>query len=453
MPGAVIAIDQARPGPSVSHGSPGVARKDLWVGWEVQLLDGAGGNTQWEWSLLYVPPGSAVQLSGADPQGVAHTANPTFTPDLPGTYRVRLITNSGGPGNIQIKIVRVRFDINGDLAWNGWALPAFGESDGESNYPGNLIAWAEVFEYIFTDIRGMFADIGSMLPAPAVEDVGRVLTVTAAGVASWQPPAPIGFSDGIAFPVDGTFSITQDILAVSGTPFGALISAQSAFPGDTVGGGSLTLKGGDPGDALSRAGDVYIDLGAIVSGESARFRLMADDSLVLLCYASVGYTTISAPLTLSLSSSAETYVYGVSRCQIGVGSNLVNMTSSGIELNSSVVAYQSGCQRVPTPTGGTIGGSSITPNFALAGDELQYTLTQATTTLNAPTNIRHGVVYTFKLTQGSANRTVTWNSVYRFGSASSVLSTTSGAIDYFVFKGDTSGTPSLRLLYAAKGVQ
>lgn len=139
MPGAVIVADQARPGETISHGSPGVARNDLWVGWSVQLLDGAGGNNTYEWSFLTLPPGSAAALSGADGQGVSHEASPTFIPDYPGTYRVRFQTNGGGPGNLQIRVFRVRYDDNGDLIDDGWILPAHGEMAGESNYPGNLV--------------------------------------------------------------------------------------------------------------------------------------------------------------------------------------------------------------------------------------------------------------------------------------------------------------------------
>lgn len=179
MPGAVIVADQARPGPSISYGTPGVARNDLWVGWLIQLHDGAGGNAQWNWTLLAAPTGSAAQLSGDT------TATPTFTPDLPGTYRIMLITQGGGPGNIQILVLRVRYDIGGVLVYRGWALPAFGEQDGESNYNGNAIAWAEPLEFIFADINDTLDTLSNTLPSPGVGDVGKVLKATAVGVATW----------------------------------------------------------------------------------------------------------------------------------------------------------------------------------------------------------------------------------------------------------------------------
>src|SRR5882672_3425186 len=131
MSGALLVIDQVRPGPTISPGTPGVARNDLWQAQQIQLHDGAEGNSSWQWELLAIPPGSASTLTGAT------TSSPVFTPDLPGTYRIQLITNGGGPGNIQIKVARVRYDAAGALVNRGWALPAYGEQAGEANYPGN----------------------------------------------------------------------------------------------------------------------------------------------------------------------------------------------------------------------------------------------------------------------------------------------------------------------------
>lgn len=109
-------------------GLPGVARYDLWVGQLVQLSDGAGGNSSWEWALLDTPAGSTAALSATN------ISNPTFTPDLPGTYRILLRTNGGGPGNTQIRVARCLYDSSGVLLNRGLVLPALGEVEGESNY-------------------------------------------------------------------------------------------------------------------------------------------------------------------------------------------------------------------------------------------------------------------------------------------------------------------------------
>ena len=146
MPGAIIAIDQARPGPSTSFGAPGVARNDLWEGRVITVRSTQGGNGKFSWSILAAPPGSAATLSGAD------TATATFTPDLPGSYRVQLVTNGGGSGNVQVLIAAVRYDTNGVLVNYGWRVPAFGEVPAEDNFLGQTLGWSEAMHYIFSDL-------------------------------------------------------------------------------------------------------------------------------------------------------------------------------------------------------------------------------------------------------------------------------------------------------------
>lgn len=145
MGGAIIVIDQPT---GAGSGTPGVARQDLWQSQQVNLSVGIGGNTAFQWDLLDIPPGSASSLTGPT------TATPHFTPDLIGTYRIQLITNGGGTGNVQILVARVRFTSVGALASRGWAPPAFGERNGESNYGGNIRGWAQELEFILADILG-----------------------------------------------------------------------------------------------------------------------------------------------------------------------------------------------------------------------------------------------------------------------------------------------------------
>lgn len=144
MSGAVIVIDQLS---GAGAGTPGVARDDLWLMQEVTLRCGTSGNSSYLWSLLSVPAGSAATLDAPE----QHTCR--FVPDLVGTYRVRLITNGGGPGNIQVLVIRVRFDSAGEVVRRGWAYPAVGETVGENNFEGNDRSWAKAIEDIFEDIR------------------------------------------------------------------------------------------------------------------------------------------------------------------------------------------------------------------------------------------------------------------------------------------------------------
>lgn len=154
MPGAIIVIDQDRPGPTLSEGSAGVARDDLWVGHAVRLRVGTSGNTTYSWGILDRPQGSGATLQNAD------TATPSFTPDLPGSYRVQLITNGGGPGNVQVRIAACTFDAAGAVVNRGWRIPAYGETPSEANFGGQARGWSEAMDVILADVRTALTEGG-----------------------------------------------------------------------------------------------------------------------------------------------------------------------------------------------------------------------------------------------------------------------------------------------------
>jgi hypothetical protein len=112
MPGAVILMNQPT---GAGPGILGVARRDGWRGRQIELVVGTSGNSSINWSLLSTPLGSAAVLANPD------QLTATFTPDVLGTYRIQLVTNGGGPGNVQVLVFRVRYDTNGVLAYRGWA--------------------------------------------------------------------------------------------------------------------------------------------------------------------------------------------------------------------------------------------------------------------------------------------------------------------------------------------
>lgn len=147
MPGAIIAIDQDQGAPS--FGTPGVARNDLRLGRLTTVRSTASGNISYAWSLLDKPPGSAVTL------GTPTAQDATFTPDLPGSYRVQLVTNGGGPGNVQILVAAVTKDFNGLTVNRGWRIPALGEVVPENNFNGQDRGWDEALRYIFNDFLTM----------------------------------------------------------------------------------------------------------------------------------------------------------------------------------------------------------------------------------------------------------------------------------------------------------
>lgn len=199
MAGAVIVANQAD---GAGDGSPGIARNDLWLSQEIQLVVGTAGNTSIEWALLDSPDGSAATLADSSQSGGGPYADCTFTPDLPGTYRVQLVTNGGGPGNVQILVLRVRYNSSGVLVNRGWALPAKGEIEGESNYNGNMRAWAEVFEFIFADILEiMTGSLGPpvrfVFPGVAGLQTTDVSTFTTVGALSFNAGTDVPTGGGI----------------------------------------------------------------------------------------------------------------------------------------------------------------------------------------------------------------------------------------------------------------
>ncbi len=144
MPGAIIVADQPA---GAGSGTPGQARQDLWQSQVVNLSVSTSGNTGFSWELLDRPPGSATSLS------TPNSSTSSFTPDVVGTYRIRLSVNGGGAGNVQIRVFRCRFDNAGTLVNRGWALPALGEAGiDENNYNGNVRGTDQVLRFIFDDL-------------------------------------------------------------------------------------------------------------------------------------------------------------------------------------------------------------------------------------------------------------------------------------------------------------
>lgn len=171
MPGAIIAIDQDRPGPTVSTGTAGVARKDLWVGQVVNPRNTTTGNTNPQWTLLDKPFGSAATLSGAT------TNTCSFTPDLPGSYRLQLVVNGGGPGNSHIIIAACTYDVAGVLVERGWRLPALYEGPNENNFGGQTRGWDEAWQVIKTDLLAVLTAVLSDVDGLTSTTDGLVIDV------------------------------------------------------------------------------------------------------------------------------------------------------------------------------------------------------------------------------------------------------------------------------------
>lgn len=80
----------------------GASRDDLVIGTAVTLTS-IGAASTYNWSLVYVPEGSAAAFTGS----TTAVSPGTFTPDLEGAYLIRLITDVG-TGSEDTQYVRLR---------------------------------------------------------------------------------------------------------------------------------------------------------------------------------------------------------------------------------------------------------------------------------------------------------------------------------------------------------
>lgn len=264
---AIFAIDQSRPGPS--PGTPGVPRKDIWEGWQVNLRS-TGSAISYQWILLDRPPASSAALTNA----TSATAN--ITPDVVGTYRVLLITSGGGPGNIMVLVFRVRFDNTGALVNRGWALPALGETAAEDNFDGLNRGWAEFWEEVLPDILAAISSFsgtlaGEVTGPTSATVVSKISTKALAGVPTsgqfltyngtnlvWAAITP--FTPGGDLSGSG---VSQTVIGIQGRPVSATAPSTGQFYswdgsqfaiGTTIGTNTLTAGGIDSSGALALGG-------------------------------------------------------------------------------------------------------------------------------------------------------------------------------------------------------
>ena len=162
------------------------------------------GVRSWRWELLDVPKGSAAVLSNPT------AAAPTFTPDLVGSYFVRLTVNGGQQGEVQDRIAAVR-DFRGgagSLPAMGFRIMAAGE-EAQAN-------WASA------DGKGYYRDLVDLLDA--VKAMYTLVDLGGAGGEANTTSNEGGFAElalpksGVNLPFrtiqssDGSLNVTQNAL-------------------------------------------------------------------------------------------------------------------------------------------------------------------------------------------------------------------------------------------------
>ena len=226
MPGAIILANQPS---GAGAGTPGEARKDLWLTKVVNLSVSTSGNSSFSWTMLAKPLASAATLS------TPTASTSSFTPDVVGTYRIQLVTNGGGVGNEQTLVYRARYTSTGALANRGWAYPAFGEIDIESNYGGNQRGWAEDLDFILEDVRANLNKSNNLvLDSTVTPDDNTFNTFASAITAANAIEGPV-FID-----VRGNYSVTS----------GAYDLTEIRFTGKTDGDSVIIFSGSSTLTAL-----------------------------------------------------------------------------------------------------------------------------------------------------------------------------------------------------------
>jgi hypothetical protein len=253
------------------------------------------------------------------------------------------------------------------------------------------------------------------------------------------------FPDGITFPADGNYSITQARAEDGTAPGAANLKAQSAPSDEAVDGAPIRLSGGDPGAVGNLGGGVVTELGPAVGDTTAPLsvQMLGSEIMRLLRYNGTAAVRAAGSLVLQLYSSTR-IVLQTTICS-------ASLTEAGREFGLAFVKRftMDGGQRQVLPAGGSSASGTLNLDFDVS-EKWSYTLT-GNATFAAPTNVLSGATYTIKLTQdGTGNRTASWNSVFKFGSLSGTLSTAAGAVDIFVFEGSPSG--NLHCILASKGV-
>jgi len=187
---ALIVFDQGGPGPA------GQAFEGTVAGGLVTITnDDDTDVNSYEFTMLDVPPGSAVptgsMTSGAPPSSA------TFTPDVPGSYRVQLEVTGTSTSGTDIRcfgIRNARGIIIPPYQRNPNPLPLLGTGiagakPDEQNYGGQARGWAgdrssgqlEQFFQTYDDLPYKYISTPGFIASPGVEEPFYVVNMTAIG--------------------------------------------------------------------------------------------------------------------------------------------------------------------------------------------------------------------------------------------------------------------------------
>ena len=183
---ASIRIDQ-HTHPTVPIGQPGQARDDLVLGQPVTARNSDDTDVvRWAWALVDRPLSSSAALSSVTAPQV------TFTPDVAGSYLLRLSVDDGVEGQIDLKVAAVRDSL-------GKRYPATAEDASSTNWPTNdSKGWGKDAEQI---LRGLASPqlLAGVMPETIPVAASTVITIGGLGLpTSLAQIDDVGFVDLVA---------------------------------------------------------------------------------------------------------------------------------------------------------------------------------------------------------------------------------------------------------------
>lgn len=255
---AAVQIQVDQPGAGIPVGTPGQAREDMKLGFPALLSAFGGPYLGYQWTIIDKAVDIVAGIQSAAALSAPSASISNMLPiDLPGTYLVQLVVDSGsGLGATEDDIASITFyagpTLNPDPAGLPRRIPAFKER-GEHNVPdvifpgGNERGWAEEWERWFAFLTRLAGGLAHSWGAVTVPVGGPAALASGlnAGVAwvstgvvdvTFTTPA-LNANYAVVYGADGgvggdcaTSNKTVNGFRVSrGDAFGALVDADFGF--------------------------------------------------------------------------------------------------------------------------------------------------------------------------------------------------------------------------------